>query len=57
MPGDDRAEPIFPAVELLTAERPELVDAKPAAAPAPWIRPISRYERRQTTLLEGTRYG
>ena len=51
------SSPYSAAVELLTAERPELVDPKPAAALAPWIRPISDYERRETTLVEGTRYG
>jgi hypothetical protein len=47
------SSPYSAAVELLTAERPELVDPKPLA---PWIRPISDYERRETTLVEGTRY-
>ncbi len=29
----------------------------PAPAYAPWIRPIGYYERRETTIVEGLRYG
>jgi hypothetical protein len=28
-----------------------------AAAPSRWIRPIGDYERRETTIVEGLRYG
>jgi hypothetical protein len=29
----------------------------PAVAHAPWVRPIGDYERRETTVVEGLRYG
>lgn len=28
-----------------------------AAAPSRWVRPIGDYERRETTIVEGLRYG
>jgi hypothetical protein len=31
--------------------------AAPETEHAPWIRPLSCYERRETTIVEGTRYG
>ena len=30
-------------------------DPRPAHAYAPWIRPLSAYERRETTIVEGLR--
>jgi hypothetical protein len=38
-------------------EKPERLDPQPAVAHAPWIRPIGDYERRETTVVEGLRYG
>jgi hypothetical protein len=32
-------------------------DPKPAAAYPPWVKPISCYQRRETTTVEGLRYG
>jgi hypothetical protein len=44
--------PYAAAVELTAEEQPE-----PAAMYAPWVRPISTYERKETTFVEGLRYG
>jgi hypothetical protein len=51
------AGPSAAAVELTAEEKPELPDPQPAVAHAPWVRPIRDYERRETTLVEGLRYG
>jgi hypothetical protein len=48
----DGRPPYAAAVELTAEEKPE-----PAAAHARWVRPIGDYERRETTLVEGLRYG
>jgi hypothetical protein len=50
--GEGRPPYAAAAVELTAEEPPEL-----AATYAPWVRPISDYERRVTTLVEGLRYG
>jgi hypothetical protein len=47
--------PYVTAVSV-TAE-PETNDQTPAASHAPWIKPIGDYERKQTTTVEGLRYG
>jgi hypothetical protein len=44
--------PYAAAVELTAEEKPQ-----PAVTHAPWIRPIGDYERRETTIVEGLRYG
>jgi hypothetical protein len=44
-------------VELTAEEKPELPDPQPAVAHAPWVRPIGDYERRETMIVEGLRYG
>ena len=49
--------PYDAAVELTAGPEPEPVDLKPASPHAPWIRPIGDYERRETTIVEGLRYG
>jgi hypothetical protein len=41
----------------VTAVKPKLIEPKPAASHAPWIHPIAEYERRETTIVEGPRYG
>ena len=51
------AGPSAAAVEVTAEEKPELPDPEPAVAHAPWVRPIGDYERRETTLVEGLRYG
>ena len=47
------------AVAELTAAAPEAdpIEPRPTTAHAPWIRPIGDYERRETTIVEGLRYG
>jgi hypothetical protein len=47
--------PYVTAVSV-TAE-PEVIDQTPAAAHAPWIKPIGAYERQETTVVKGPRYG
>ena len=42
--------------------RPKGEEARPtelktAAPEAPWIKPLSSYEQRETTVVEGLRYG
>jgi hypothetical protein len=45
--AERRAGPYDAAVELTAEERPY----------APWVRSINDYERKETTLVEGLRYG
>jgi hypothetical protein len=52
-----RGAPYDAAVELTVTPEPESLDPRPAAAPAPWLKPLGSYDRRETTLVEGTRYG
>jgi hypothetical protein len=58
----DREEPTElhaaqPPVELTVGEKPERPDPQPAVVHTPWVKPIGDYERRETTLVEGLRYG
>jgi hypothetical protein len=39
------------------AAEADRVAPAPAAAHAPWIRPIACYERRMTSEIHGARYG
>jgi hypothetical protein len=39
------------------APEAERIEPGSAAAPPRWVRPISDYERRETTIVEGLRYG
>jgi hypothetical protein len=42
----------------VTAEaEANLIDQTPAASHAAWIKPIGDYERKETTTIEGLRYG
>jgi hypothetical protein len=56
----DREEPtelhaaFEPPVTTATLEAELTTEAKPHA---PWVRNINDYERRETTLVEGLRYG
>jgi hypothetical protein len=52
-----RVAPYAAVVELTAEEKPELLDPRPAVARAPWVRPLGDYERRETTVVEGLRYG
>ena len=51
------------AVGASDASNASMTTAAPEAerierpAPAPWIRPLADYERRETTIVEGLRYG
>ena len=56
--GVGRRGPPYDGVAQLTAT-PEAERVNPETAPghAPWIRPIAEYERRETTVVEGLRYG
>ena len=53
--GDEFAP--YAAVALTAAPEADHIDGGPAAAHPRWLRPLSDYERRETTLVEGTRYG
>jgi hypothetical protein len=35
----------------------QLVEPEPVVAHAPWVKSISSYERKETTIVEGLRYG
>jgi hypothetical protein len=50
--------PYVAAVDLKAAAEPEpdLIEPEPGAQPR-WIKPLSCYERRETTVVEGLRYG
>ena len=47
------------AVAELTAPAPEVdrIEPGPASTPPRWIRPLADYERKETTIVEGLRYG
>jgi hypothetical protein len=65
--GGERAGPSAAVAELTAAaepkpesepeSEPERIEPEPAAAHAPWVRPIGDYDRRETTTVEGLRYG
>jgi hypothetical protein len=42
---------------ITAEEKPERLDLQPAAAHARWVRPIGDFERKETTIVEGLRYG
>jgi hypothetical protein len=52
------AGPYDRAAELKTAAQPdpERIEPKPQAQ-SRWVKPLSCYERRETTIVEGLRYG
>ena len=54
---EESVAPYVAAVSVAAEAEANLIDQTPAASPAPWIRPISEYERRETTVVEGQRYG
>ena len=55
--GGPSGAPYVAAVELTAEQKPERLDPQPAVAHAPWVRPIGDYERRETSIVEGLRYG
>lgn len=54
-----RGAPYLAAVELTAELEPEPDRVAPELLPMwpPWVRPISDYERKETTVVEGLRYG
>jgi hypothetical protein len=50
------AAPYGGVADVTAAPEAKLLDPGPPARP-PWIRSLSCYERRETTFVEGTRYG
>jgi hypothetical protein len=54
--GRSRSRAYDRVVELKPARRkPSPPDSRPRIAP--WVKPLSCYERRETTVVEGLRYG
>jgi len=51
------SRPTSPAVSVTAEAEANLIDQTPAALHAPWIKPIGDYERKETTIVEGQRYG
>jgi hypothetical protein len=49
--------PYVTAVMKTAEPEANLIDQTLAATHAPWVRPLSCYERKETTLVEGLRYG
>ena len=54
---EESVAPYVAAVSVTAEAEANLIDQTPAASRAPSIRPISEYERRETTVVEGQRYG
>jgi hypothetical protein len=52
-----RAGPSAAVAELTAAADPEPDKPQPTTAHTPWVRNIKDYERRETTVVEGLRYG
>jgi hypothetical protein len=55
-PYGRRIAPHDGALVSMTAA-PELLDPRPIAPFPRWVRPLADYERRETTIVEGLRYG
>jgi hypothetical protein len=53
--AERRGAPYVAAVELKAAAEPKPV--KPEGAFPRWVRNVNEYERRETTVVEGLRYG
>jgi len=53
-----RTGPSAAVAELTAAAEPEPERIEPeSGAQSRWIKPLSSYERRETTVVEGLRYG
>ena len=52
-----RGAPYGGVAELKATPEPEPVNPKSAGAFPRWVRPLAEYERRETTVVEGLRYG
>jgi hypothetical protein len=54
----DGSAPYVAAVDLTAEKTPEPQPIEPErGAQSRWIKPLSCYERRETTVVEGLRYG
>ena len=54
---EESVAPYVAAVSVTAEAEANLIDQRPAASRAPWIKPIGDYERKETTIVEGQRYG
>jgi hypothetical protein len=54
-PSDIPAQSGIEPQPLEATPEPQLPEIQ--STHAPWVRPISDYERRETTIVEGQRYG
>jgi hypothetical protein len=54
---EESVAPCVAAVSVTAEAEANLIDQTPAASHAPWIKPIGDYERKETTIVEGQRYG
>jgi hypothetical protein len=52
-----RWRPISPYAAATAEPKPKLIDQTPAASHARWVKSILSYERRETSFVEGPRYG
>jgi hypothetical protein len=55
--GRRRRNPNHKSIEPEPEPEPQLVEPEPVAAHAPWVKSISSYERKETTIVEGLRHG
>jgi hypothetical protein len=51
------AAPYAGIAQLTAAPEAEPLDLRPAAAHAPWLKPLGSYDRRETHELQVSRYG
>jgi hypothetical protein len=56
MTAEPEPERIEAELEPEPEPEPERIEPEPGAR-ARWIKPLSSYERRETTIVEGLRYG
>ena len=54
---EESVAPYVAAVSVTAEAEANLIDQTPAASHAAWIKPIGDYERKETTTIEGLRYG
>ena len=54
---EESVAPYVAAVSVTAEAEANLIDQTPAASHAPWIKPIGDYEWKETTIVEGLRYG
>jgi hypothetical protein len=49
--------PYATAVELTAAAEPELIEPQPEPARQRWLKPLSSYDRRESSWIHGARFG